>query len=144
MSLEVKWIENPVRKAISALKTRKPTHRLTRRPFSSPEPVVSWSRGRETRGSGRSRYFRTSGRACVEDKYNTAHAHNGFLSPTAPLGEKFYFLSSLLRVTSLGCFENHFTQLGFTDNLKEEDSNRNRLNTPLVCRTETINLQAIV
>ena len=24
--------------------------------FSSPEPVVSWSRGRETRGSGRSRY----------------------------------------------------------------------------------------
>ena len=26
------------------------------RPFSSPEPVVSWSRGRETRGSGRSRY----------------------------------------------------------------------------------------
>ena len=35
----------------------------------------------------------------------------------------------------------HFTQLGFTDNLeiKEEDSNRNRLNTLLVCRTETIN-----
>ena len=28
MSLEVKWIETPVRKAISALKTRKPTHRL--------------------------------------------------------------------------------------------------------------------
>ena len=25
-------------------------------PFSSPEPLVSWSRGRETRGSGRSRY----------------------------------------------------------------------------------------
>ena len=24
--------------------------------FSSPEPVVSWSRGRETRGSGSSRY----------------------------------------------------------------------------------------
>ena len=34
----------------------------------------------------------------------------------------------------------HFTQLGFTDNLelKEEDSKRNRLNTLLVCRTETI------
>ena len=30
--LEVTWIENPVRKAISALKTRKPTHRFTRRP----------------------------------------------------------------------------------------------------------------
>ena len=28
VSLEVKWIETPVRKAISALKTRKPTHRL--------------------------------------------------------------------------------------------------------------------
>ena len=40
----------------------------------------------------------------------------------------------------------HFTQLGFTDNLelKEEDSNRNRLNTLLVCRTETINRQIIV
>ena len=40
----------------------------------------------------------------------------------------------------------HFTQLGFTDNLelKEEDSNRNRLNTLLVCRTETINRQTIV
>ena len=39
----------------------------------------------------------------------------------------------------------HFTQLGFTDNLelKEEDSNRNRLNTLLVCRTETINRQTI-
>ena len=40
----------------------------------------------------------------------------------------------------------NFTQLGFTDNLglKEEDSNRNRLNTLLVCRTETINRQIIV
>ena len=28
VSLEVKWIETAVRKAISALKTRKPTHRL--------------------------------------------------------------------------------------------------------------------
>ena len=35
----------------------------------------------------------------------------------------------------------HLPQFGFTDNLglKEEDSNRNRLNTPLVCRTEKIN-----
>ena len=33
------------------------TPRLSRcLPFSSPEPVVSWSRGRKTRGSGRSRY----------------------------------------------------------------------------------------
>ena len=29
---------------------------LTVEPFSSPEPVVSWSRGWETRGSGSSRY----------------------------------------------------------------------------------------
>ena len=80
-------------------------------PFSSPEPVVSWSRGRETRGSGSSRYrmsekFLTSGRACAEVTTITAHAHNGFLSLPAPLGEKFYFLSSLQRVASLGCFEN--------------------------------------
>ena len=40
----------------------------------------------------------------------------------------------------------YFTQLGFTDNLglKEEDSNRNRLSTLLVCRTETSNRQTIV
>ena len=94
------------------------------------------------------RKFLTSGRACVEVTNITAHNHNGFLSLTAPLGGKFYFLISLQRVASFGCFENaplQFTQLGFTDNLelKEEDSNRNRLNTLLVCRTETINRQTI-
>ena len=52
------------------------------------------------------RKFLTSGRACAEVTNITAHAHNGFLSLTAPLGEKFYFLSSLQRVASLGCFEN--------------------------------------
>ena len=50
--------------------------------------------------------FLTSGRACAKVTNITAHAHNGFLSLTAPLGEKFYFLSSLQRVASLGCFEN--------------------------------------
>ena len=80
--------------------------------FLSPEPVVSWSRGRKTRGSGSSRYrmsekkFLTSGRACAKVTNITAHARNGFLSLTAPLGEKFYFPSSLQRVASLGCFEN--------------------------------------
>ena len=65
-------------------------------------------------------------------------------------GKKFYFLSSLPRVASLGCFENKdFTQLGFTgftDNLesKEEDINKNQLNTLLGRRTETINRQIIV
>ena len=49
----------------------------------------------------------------------TARALNGFLSLTAPLGEKFYFLSSLQRVASLDVLKMyHFTQLGFTDNLE--------------------------
>jgi len=57
-----------------------------------------------------------------------------FLSLTAPLGTKFYFLSSLQRVATLGCFENtDFTQLGFIANLesKGDDINKNQLNTPL-------------
>ena len=94
--------------------------------------------------------FLTSGHACAEVTNITAHAHNGFLSHTALLGKKCYFLSSLPRVASLGCFENKdFTQLGFTgftDNLesKEEDINKNQLNTLLGRRTETINRQIIV
>ena len=80
------------------------------------------------------RKFRTSGHACAEVTNITAHAHNGFLFLTAPLGTKFYFLSSLQTVASLGCFENtDFTQLGFIDNLesKGEGINKNQLNTPL-------------
>ena len=50
--------------------------------------------------------FLTSGWACAEVTNITAHAHNGFLSLTAPLGKKFYFLSSLQRAAYLGCFEN--------------------------------------
>ena len=115
--------------------------------FSSQEPVVSWSGGIATRGAGSSRLpdvrkFRTSGHACAEVTNITAHAHNGFLFPTAPLGKKFYFLSSLQSVASLGCFENtDFTQLEFMDNLgsKGEDINKNHLNALLGCRTETIN-----
>ena len=91
------------------------------------------------------RKFLTSGSACAVVTNITAHAHNGFLSLTTPLGERVYFLSSewlLWDVLKM----HHFTQLGFTDNLelKEEDSNRNRLNTLLVCRTETLNRQTIV
>ena len=78
----------------------------------------------------------------------TGHTHNGFLSLKAPLGKIFYFLSSLQRVASLGCFENtDFTQLGFVDNLESKavkDINKNQLNTLLGCRTETINRQIIV
>ena len=48
----------------------------------------------------------TSGCACAKVTNITAHAHNGFLSLTAPLGKNFYFPSSLQRVASLGCFEN--------------------------------------
>ena len=90
------------------------------------------------------RKFLTSGHACVEDTNITAHAQSGFLSLTALLGKKFYFLSSLLRVASLDSFENtDYTQLGFTDNLesKGEDINKNQLNTLLGRRTETINRQ---
>ena len=49
-------------------------------------------------------------------------------------------------MASLGCFENtDFTKLGLANNLElKEDINRNRLNTLLVCRTETINRQTIV
>ena len=91
--------------------------------------------------------FRTCGHECTEVTNITAHAHWGFFSLTAPLGKKFYFLSPLQRVDSLGCFENtDFTQLGFTNNLesKEEDINKNQLNTLLGRRTETINRQIIV
>ena len=65
----------------------------------------------------------------------------------APLGKKCYFLSSLQRVASLGCFENtDFTQLGFTDNLesKGEDINKNQSKTLLGFKTETINRPIMV
>ena len=123
----------------------------TFRPFSSPEPVVSWSLGLETMGSGRvvteCPKFRTSGHECTEVTNITAHAHRGFFPLTAPLGKQFYFLSPLQTVDSLGCFENTgFTQLGFINNLEsqEEDINKNQLNTLLGCRTEAINRQIIV
>ena len=120
--------------------------------FSSPEPVVSWSRGRETRGSGSSRY-----RMSENFWHPVAHVQKLQISLLmlitdfcpSPLhwGKNFtswalsreWLLWDVLKM-------HHFTQLGFTDNLelKEEDSNRNRLNTLLVCRTETINRQTIV
>ena len=77
-------------------------------PFSSPQPVVArlGNEGLWKQPLPDVRKFLTSGRACAKVTNITAHAHNGFLSLTAPLGEKFYFLSSLQRVASLGCFEN--------------------------------------
>ena len=47
------------------------------------------------------RKFRTSGHACAEVTNITAHAQNRFLSLTALLGTKFYFLSSLQSMASL-------------------------------------------
>ena len=47
------------------------------------------------------RKFWTSGHACAEVTNITAHAQNRFLSLTAPLGTKFYFLSSLQSMASL-------------------------------------------
>ena len=107
--------------------------------FSSPEPVVSWSRGRETRGSGSSRY-----RMSENFWHPVAHVQKLQISLLmlitdfcpSPLhwGKNFtswalsreWLLWDVLKM-------HQFTQLGFTDNfeLKEEDSNRNRLNTLL-------------
>ena len=121
-------------------------------PFSSPEPVVSWSRGRERRGSGSSRY------RMLENFWQpVAHVQKlqisllmlitGFCPSPLHWGKNFtswalsreWLLWDVLKM-------HHFTQLGFTDNLelKEEESNRNRLNTLLVCRTETSNRETIV
>ena len=120
--------------------------------FSSPEPVFSWSRGRETRGSGSSRYrmsenfwhpvarvqkFQISLLMLITD-FCPSPLHWGKNFTSWALSRELLFWDVLKM--------QHFTQLGFTYNLelKEEDSNRNRLNTLSVCRTETINRQTIV
>ena len=120
-------------------------------PFSSPEPVVSWSRGRERRGSGSSRY-----RMLENFWHPVAHVQKLQISLLmlitdfcpSPLhwGKNFtswalsreWLLWDVLKM-------HHFTQLGFTDNLElKEEENRNRLNTLLGCRTETSNRETIV
>ena len=54
-----------------------------------------------------SNYFNQSMRFTPQDPtFTVLCTHNGFLSLTAPLGEKFFFLSSLQRVASLRCFGN--------------------------------------
>ena len=106
--------------------------------FSSPEPVVSWSRGRETRGSGSSRY-----RMSENFWHPVAHMQNLQISLLMLMTD---FCPSPLH------WGKNFTpwalsrQWLFGDVFEkaEEDSNRNRLNTLLVCRTETINRQTIV
>ena len=68
-------------------------------------------------------HYTTTPVASVAEVTNiTAHAHRGFFSLTVLLRKKFYFLSPLQRVDSLGCFENtDFTQLGFIDNLESKE-----------------------
>ena len=108
--------------------------RTNSRPQSRFLVTWSWNEGLWRQPLPDVRKFRTSGDACAEVTNITAHAHNGFLSLTAPLGTKFYFLSSLQTVASLGFFENtDFTQLGFIDNLESKglDINKNQLNSPL-------------
>ena len=91
-------------------------------PFSSPEPVVSWSRGRETRGSGSSRY-----RMSENFWHPVAHVQKLQISLLmlitdfcpSPLhwGKNFtswalsreWLVWDVLKML-------HFTQLGFTDN----------------------------
>ena len=93
------------------------------------------------------RKFLTSGRECAEVTISLLMLITDFCPSPLHWGKNFtswalsreWLLWDVLKM-------HHFTQLGFTDNLelKEEDSNRNRLNTLLVCRTETINRQTIV
>ena len=125
---------------------------VARDAFSSPEPVVSWSRGRETRGSGSSRY-----RMSENFWHPVAHVQKLQISLLmlitdfcpSPLhwGKNFTSWALSREWLLWGVLKmHHFTQLGFTDNLglKEEDRNRNQPNTLLVCRTETINRQTII
>ena len=123
--------------------------RTNSRPQSRFLVTWSWNEGLWRQPLSDVRKFRTSGHACAEVTNITAYAHNGFLFLTAPLGTKFYFLSSLQTVASLGCFENtDFPQLGFIDNLesklKEKTSTKTSWTHRWVCRTETINRQVIV
>ena len=105
--------------------------------FSSPEPVVFlvrwyWNEGLWKQPLPDARKFRTSGHACAEVTNITAHAHNGFLSLTAPLRKKFYFLSSLHWMASLGCFENtDFTWLESSDNLESKGEEINNIDSLL-------------
>ena len=92
--------------------------------FSSPEPVVSWSRGRETRGSGSSRY-----RMSENFWHPLAHVQKlqisllmlitNFCPSPLHWGENFtswalsreWLFWDVLKM-------HHFTQLGSTDNLE--------------------------
>ena len=106
-------------------------------PFSSPEPVFSWSRGLKTRGSGSS---------CYRMSENFWH----------PLTRAQKLPISLLMLITNFCPsplhwgkillpelspKSGFFVLGFIDNLeaKGEDINKNQLNTLLGCRAETVN-----
>ena len=93
-------------------------------PFSSPEPVVSWSRGRETRGSGRSRY-----RMSENFWHPVAHLQKlkisllmliTYFCPSPLHWGKNFTSSALSREWLLWDVlkMHHFTQLGFTDNLE--------------------------
>ena len=132
--MELKWLKSVVKS------------------FLSPEPVISWSRVKETRGSGSSRYW-------MSENFWHPVAHVQKLQITllmlimdfcpSPLHWGKKFTSWALSREQLlwdGLKMQHFTQLGFTDSLelKEEDSDRNQLNTLSVCRTETINRQTTV
>ena len=95
--------------------------RTNSRPQSRFLVTWSWNEGLWRQPLPDVRKFRTSGHACAEVTNITAYAHNGFLFLAAPLGTKFYFLSSLQTVASLGCFENtDFTQLGFIVKLESK------------------------
>ena len=89
--------------------------------FSSPEPVVSWSRGRETSGSGSSRYRMSEHPVAHVQKLQISLLMliKDFCPSPLHWGKNFiswaisreWLLWDALKMQ-------HFTQLGFTDNLE--------------------------
>ena len=114
-------------------------------PFLSPEPIVSWSCGLETRGSGSSRY-----RMLENFGHPVMHVQKlqisllmlitDFCPPLLHWGKNFTCWALSWEWRLLPVLKIQTSQLGFIDNLewKGEDINKNKLNTLLGCRTETI------
>ena len=84
----------------------------------------------------------TSGRECAEVTISLLMLITDFCPSPLHWGKNFTSWALSREWLRWDVFKTHqFTQLGLTDNLelKEENINRNQLNTLLVCRTETIN-----
>ena len=85
-------------------------------------------------------------RMCRSYKYHCS-CSQGIFVPHRSTGGKFFLPELSPESGFFGCFENaslHSTWIHWQFGEFEEGSNRNRENTLLVCRTETINRQTIV